>query len=140
MALASYYENKNANQSDVAETITSAGPIASAGTAVSSVAHTQPLSGAAEPPWASPPAAPVREWERFGRYPNYLAAQIVAGFLENEGVPTLVESIGVFPDVTSYSTIWIPKELAHRARWILAWPPPTEAELTFLATGDLACQ
>jgi hypothetical protein len=87
--------------------------------------------------WPSPADAGRLQWERFARYPDYVAAHIVAGLLENEGVPAVVESIGVFPDVTSFSTIWVPKELAHRARWILAWPPPTEAELTFLATGEL---
>jgi len=69
-------------------------------------------------------------------YPNYLAAMIVAGLLESEGVPTIVESIGPFPG-TSSSAIWVPKELVHRARWILSWPPPTDSELTFLATGEL---
>lgn len=72
---------------------------------------------------------------RFARYPNYLATHIVAGLLENEGVPTLVEFFAPFP-VTDSSAIWVPKELLHRARWILAWPPPTEAELLFLATGE----
>ena len=86
---------------------------------------------------AVPSSTSPVQWERFARYPNYVAAQIVAGLLENEGVPTLVESIGVFPDATSFSTIWVPKEFAHRARWVLAWPPPTDAELTFLATGEL---
>src|ERR1700681_2758991 len=91
-------------------------------------------AGAAEPPWDAPPYLLLREWERFARYPNYLAAHIVAGLLENEGVPTIVESIAPLPG-TDASAVWVPKELFHRARWILAWPPPTEAELLFLATG-----
>jgi hypothetical protein len=107
---------------------------------VASIVHVEPTSTVAEPTWPSPPQVPPREWERFERYPNYLAAQIVAGLLESEGVPTLVESIGAFPGGASFSTIWVPIELAHRARWILAWPPPSEAELTFLATGELTLE
>ena len=93
-------------------------------------------AAAAEPPWPSFPRIDFREWRRFSRYPNYLAAHIVAGLLENEGVPTIVESFGVIPGVDS-SAIWVPKELMHRARWILALSPPSDAELLFLATGEL---
>jgi hypothetical protein len=104
--------------------------------AVSSMAHWEVSAAAAEPPWPTPPHGSYREFQRFERYPNYLAACIVAGLLENEGVPPIVESSGIFPDTES-STIWVPKELMHRARWILAFPPPTHEELTFLATGEL---
>jgi hypothetical protein len=103
---------------------------------VLSVVQMEVTANVAEPTWPIPPGAPFREWERFGRYSNYIAAHIVAGRLEIEGVPTVVEEIGVFPGADC-SAIWIPKELAHRARWILAWPPPTNSELTFLATGEL---
>jgi hypothetical protein len=104
--------------------------------AVSSMSQPEVSAAAAEPPWPIPPHTPFREWQRLDRYPNYLAAHIVAGLLENEGVPTIVESIGIFPD-TQFSSIWVPKELMHRARWILAFPPPTDNELTFLAIGEL---
>ena len=91
---------------------------------------------ASEPPWPDPSGVSYWEWERFGRYSNYIAAQIVAGRLEMEGVPAIVEAIGAFPG-TDCSAIWVPKKLLHRACWILAWSPPTDAELTFLATGEL---
>jgi hypothetical protein len=93
-------------------------------------------AAAAEPPWPNQPRTDFRDWRQFARYPNYLAAHIVAGLLENEGVPTVVESFGVFPGADS-SAIWVPKELMHRARWILALSPPSDAELLFLATGEL---
>src|SRR5262245_17791686 len=63
----------------------------------SAVAQLEVSAAAAEPPWPSWPRIDFREWRRFARYPNYLAAHIVAGLLENEGVPTVVESYGVFP-------------------------------------------
>jgi hypothetical protein len=101
-----------------------------------SMAQLEVSAAAAEPPWSSFPRIDFREWRRFSRYPNFLAAHIVAGLLENEGVPTIVESYGVFPGADS-SAIWVPKELMHRARWILALSPSTDAELLFLATGEL---
>src|SRR5262245_58191417 len=65
------------------------------GYVVSSVRNLEVSATAAEPPWPLPPNAEYREWRRFARYPNYLAAHIVAGLLESEGVPTIVESIGI---------------------------------------------
>src|SRR5689334_20023460 len=46
----------------------------------------------AEPPWPTVPHASIRDWCRFERYPNNWAACIIAGLLENEGVPTIIES------------------------------------------------
>src|SRR5262245_52988330 len=90
-----------------------------------------------EPPWSLPPGVRTTEWDAFATYPNYLAAEIVAGLLENEGLPAIVEAWASFPGVGS-ATIWVPKGLIHRARWIVALGPPTDAELLFLATGKLA--
>lgn len=88
---------------------------------------------AVEPPEPFVPVTTLLEWECFADFPNLWAAYIVAGLLENEGVPTYIDSNSVF----SYATVFVPKPLAHRARWILALQPPTEAELIFLATGEL---
>ena len=76
------------------------------------------------------------DWIRFATYFNDLEAHIVAGNLLTSGVPSLVERIGYFPSAPT-AAIWVPSVLAHRARWVLAWPPPSDAELTFLATGEL---
>jgi hypothetical protein len=89
-----------------------------------------------EPPWPTPSETLLWNWERFERYPNHITASIVAGRLEADGVPTIVEAVSAFPGVFC-ATIWVPKELMHRARWVLAWPAPTDSELTFLATGEL---
>jgi len=87
------------------------------------------------------PTAPLRtpfEWVRFACYANEWDAHIVTGLLENEGVLTTIETNGMFPGTMGYTTVWVPQSLAHRARWILALLPPTEAELIFMATGELA--
>jgi hypothetical protein len=89
-----------------------------------------------EIPSPTPRDTVIWNWVRFERYSNYITASIVAGRLEVEGVPTIVEEAGVFPGIDC-ATIWVPKALMHRARWVLAWPTPTDSELTFLATGEL---
>lgn len=90
-----------------------------------------------EPPESfAPPETPV-QWIRFEHYPNPWHAHIVAGLLENEGVPAVIETNSVLPGAMDDTTVWVPQPLTHRARWILALLPPTDAELTFLATGEL---
>jgi hypothetical protein len=90
-----------------------------------------------EPPWITPPDVDRVDWAAFAVYPHHLAAHIVSGLLENEGLPTIVTAWTAFPDVAS-ATVWVPKHLMHRARWIEALAPPGDAELLFLATGELS--
>jgi hypothetical protein len=59
-----------------------------------------------EPPWLPPDSYPI-EWEPFARYPNYLAAQIVAGLFQNEGLPAIVTVWTAFPGIAS-AVIWVP--------------------------------
>jgi hypothetical protein len=108
--------------------------------ALSSAVYAEAPADALEPVFPAPVGGGWREWERFSRYRNDLDAHIIAGLLENEGVPTIIEPLGVSVDATSRCMLWVPKELLHRARWILAWPPPTDAELIFLATRELLAE
>ena len=88
----------------------------------------------------APPEAPHEgpiDWVELGRYADPLEAHIVAGRLEGEGVPTLaLNPCGSFM-AAFQSILWVPAHLLHRANWILCWEPPAEAELIFLATGEL---
>ena len=95
-----------------------------------------PRDAATEPPWPDfPPHQGVR-WERFMRFSGPLDAHIVAGRLNVEGVPTIVLSaLGL--DSSSNAEILVPHSLLHRARWLLAWPPVSEEELLYLATGEI---
>src|SRR4051812_29636062 len=70
------------------------------------------------------PFGAFSDWMRFATYFNDLEAHIVAGNLLTSGVPSLVERIGYFPSATT-AAIWVPRVLAHRARWVLAWSPPS---------------
>lgn len=89
-----------------------------------------------EPPWAPAPQTNRIEWEVFAVYPHHLAAHIASGLLENESLPTIITAWTAFPGVAS-ATLCVPKHLMHRARWIEALLPPSDAELSFLATGEL---
>lgn len=101
------------------------------------MAQTEVTDVVTEPPESfAPPETPVW-WIRFAHFPNEWDAHIVAGLLENEGVPATIETTGVFPGTMGDTTVWVPQPLAHRARWIMALLPPTEAELRFLAVGEL---
>jgi len=104
--------------------------------AVRGVAELGPRDAAAEPPWSHlPPHQEVR-WERFMRFFGPLEAHIVAGRLNVEGVPTIVlTALGLDP--SNNAEILVPRHLIHRARWVLAWPPVSEEELQFLATGEI---
>jgi hypothetical protein len=90
-----------------------------------------------DPLWPLPPDHTKIEWEIFARFPNYLAAEIVAGLFQNEGLPSIVQAWNSVPGVGTVA-VWVPKFLMHRARWIVALAPPTDAELLFLATGELS--
>src|SRR5262245_36755151 len=96
----------------------------------SGMARLEPTSAIPQPPWVAGPV--FLEWDRFERYPNYLAAHIVDGLLESEGVPVIIEAVTPLPGGET-SALCVPKKLVHRARWIVAWPPPMDKELTFLA-------
>jgi hypothetical protein len=76
-------------------------------------------------------------WIEFAVFPNFWEAHVVGGLLESHDIPVLVGHTWPDPSLTSRSFLCVPPEMAHRARWILAWPPPGEAELNFLATGEL---
>ena len=104
---------------------------------MSGVAEVTSAQGTPEFQFNDVPVGAFSDWLRFATYFNDLEAHIVAGNLLTNGVPSLVERIGYFPSATS-AAIWVPRVLAHRARWILSWPAPSEAELTFLATGELS--
>lgn len=103
---------------------------------MSSVIEVRLTEGAPEFQWHEIPVAAFSDWIRFATYFNHLEAHIVAGNLVTSGVPSVVEPLGNFPGMTT-AAIWVPRLLAHRARWVLSWLPPTDAELTFLATGEL---
>jgi len=77
------------------------------------------------------------EYEEFRTFPDRGPAESLCSWLEFEGVPSRVESRALASGVEATFVVFVLKKLAHRARWIVAQLPPTDAELDFLATGKL---
>jgi hypothetical protein len=75
-------------------------------------------------------------WEQFQTFADVGSAEAMRSWLEFEGVPAKV-----LPQLlNTIFVVFVDKSLAHRARWIVAQLPPTDAELDFLATGKLPGQ
>ena len=93
-----------------------------------------PALAAPQPPW--PPATHLHaRWEEFARFPNFWEGHVLAGLLRSEDVPA--EVVFCWPSFDAgFSAVMVPRELLHRARWVLSWPAASEAELMFLATGE----
>jgi len=79
-------------------------------------------------------------YEEFRLFVDRGPAEAMCSWLEFEGVPSYVESRALSSGMESQFVVFVLKELAHRARWIVAQLPPTDAELNFLATGKLPGQ
>ena len=77
------------------------------------------------------------EWELFRMFPDLGPAETLRMQLEAAGVPTRVESSALESGVESQFRVFVLKALAHRARWVAAQAPVTDAELDYLATGKL---
>jgi len=80
------------------------------------------------------------EYEEFRAFPDRGPAESMCSWLESEGVPSCVEARTLSSGIESQFVVYVLKELAHRARWIVAQLPPSDAELDFLATGKLPGQ
>ena len=79
-------------------------------------------------------------YEEFKSFPDRGPADSLCSWLEFEGVPSYVEPRGLSASVETTFVVFVLQKLAHRARWIVAQMPPTDAELEFLATGKLPGQ
>ena len=77
------------------------------------------------------------DWVLFHSFPEFGPAEAMRVWLQHEGVPTTVESRSLENAVGAQYCVFVAKHLAHRARWVAAQLPPSDAELEFLATGKL---
>lgn len=76
------------------------------------------------------------EWPIIAEMPNFAEAEVIKLLLEIENVPTKIElSESINPHSGVY--VMVESHLVHRARWILKDKGISEAELNFLATGEL---
>ena len=78
----------------------------------------------------------TREWTAIEVFRDEASAQSIAGRLRMEGVPAVVHHAGPIPGLEELHVL-VPGHLMTRARSVLAAGEFSEAELIFLATGEL---
>ena len=71
-------------------------------------------------------------------FEDEVSAEVLAGMLRIEGVPTEVRPISPLPGIVDEVQVYVPTSLAHRARWFMNSSRVTDEELRFAATGELA--
>ena len=77
------------------------------------------------------------EWCVICEFPNYAGAEIMKSLLETEGVPTKITPSDKITALYTGVRVLVKASLAHRARWVLNNADFSEAELVYLATGEL---
>jgi hypothetical protein len=80
---------------------------------------------------------PLADWEIFRSFPDQSAAAALCGQLGAGGCPATFEPRALANALGTEYCVFVPKSLAHRARWVVAQLPVSDAELDFLATGKL---
>jgi hypothetical protein len=76
-------------------------------------------------------------WELFRTFTDIGSAEVMCAWLLSEEVPATVDTISFESALEIQYRLYVQRDLVHRARWVIAQPPPTDAELEFLATGKL---
>ena len=77
------------------------------------------------------------EWCLFRSYDSYVAAEVVSQQLNLHNVLTLIQEASLENGLSSRFELCVPTSLLHRARWLVNQLPASDAELRFLATGEL---
>jgi len=71
-------------------------------------------------------------------FQNQPSAELAAERLRSEGVPATVEVQASLLGLVENVFVLVPKDLEHRAIWILKSSKVPDNELDFLATGELS--
>jgi hypothetical protein len=79
-------------------------------------------------------------WEEIRTYWSLGPAEALRTRMEFEGVPAKIDAGQLENGIETAYCVSVSSALAHRARWVVAQLPPTDEELTFLATGKLPGQ
>lgn len=77
-------------------------------------------------------------WQSLTTVPDTLSAQVLVERLNGEGVPTRLQTDTSLLGAVRSCEILVPGELLQRARWLLSSGQFSEAELSFLATGEIS--
>jgi hypothetical protein len=76
-------------------------------------------------------------WEVVATLPDVASAHVLATMIRGEGVPAMVVTDSSLLGEARRSDVRVPPGLARRAHWLISQAQFTDAELTFLATGEL---
>ena len=76
-------------------------------------------------------------WDIVATFSDVPSAQALVVLFQAEGVPAEVVSDTSLLGEARRCEVRVPPALAHRARWLMSQAQFTDAELTFLATGEL---
>lgn len=76
-------------------------------------------------------------WEEFKVFSSRGPAEALLAQFEFNQVPARVETRALEGCIERRFCVLVSPRLAHRARWVVAQLPPSDDELTFLATGKL---
>ena len=79
------------------------------------------------------------KWQLLTTAPNMPAARAVAGLLEDHGVKCQLKADTSLLGEGRQCAIMVEASLLHRGKYVLAEASFTDAELDFLATGQLSC-
>ena len=77
------------------------------------------------------------EWELFQSFGDLGSAEVLCAWLRREEVPAMVEPRYLEDALEREYRVFVHRKMMHRARWVVAQPSPSDAELEFLATGKL---
>ena len=76
------------------------------------------------------------DWELFKTVDDRGTAEMLAELFKSNDIPTRID-YGALQAGIDGVRVYVPAELAHRARWILTDQGFSDEELSYLATGKL---
>jgi hypothetical protein len=76
---------------------------------------------------------PLGDWELFRSFPDEDGALLLAGQLRAGECPAKVSPRKLASGLESEYRVYVPRSLAHRARWIVGQLPVSDEELESLA-------
>ena len=77
------------------------------------------------------------EWQLFETLTDLGSAKVRIAVLEREGVPARLVSNRLALGLEEGYHVFVPANLLHRAKWVSSQSRLSDAELDYLATGEL---
>jgi len=78
-----------------------------------------------------------KSWVSVAAFPDRVSAESVLELLANAAIPAYLASNEHVPGLGTRFSVFVPSDLLHRAQWISQESPVSDAELIYLATGEM---